>query len=295
MEYGLVLTDRNTVPTNICDIRLTFGNSLIIPGRIVYMHPIQNMAVVQYDSRLIQGTNVRAIEFASAETLTQIQQGSPLYMVCLARNNAIVSRKTSLTNLNPMYLNDDVSTPRFRTFNSENMIVDVPFANTIGGVLIDAREEHKKSKLGPQVVAIWTSWTIPTQNDKTKNFYTAISVELYRPYVACMMDPVRPRLPVTYALDSVEFFPIGLVSARGMGLSEAMITALDQLPQNRSLKTCLSVLKLRKNSEAATKLREGDIVLEVNRVLVCRFSDLMTAVDVHSPSVHMVSCFPPLS
>ena len=59
-ERGLVITDRNTVPVSIGDVRLTFAGTIEIPGKIVYVHPLHNLAVIQYDPKLIGSTAVRA-------------------------------------------------------------------------------------------------------------------------------------------------------------------------------------------------------------------------------------------
>jgi L-threonylcarbamoyladenylate synthase len=48
-ERGLVITDRNTVPVSIGDVRLTFASTLEIPAEVVYVHPLHNLAVVKYD------------------------------------------------------------------------------------------------------------------------------------------------------------------------------------------------------------------------------------------------------
>src|SRR5690606_37394587 len=63
-ERGWVLVDRNTVPVGMGDVQITFAGSAEIPGRVEYVHPLHNLAVVSYDPQLIGATPVRAAEFA---------------------------------------------------------------------------------------------------------------------------------------------------------------------------------------------------------------------------------------
>src|SRR5262249_20310865 len=76
-ERGLVVTDRNTVPLSLGDVRLTFGGSLEIPGKVVYVHPLHNLAVVSYDPTLIGTTPVKSARLNPAP----LQDGAAITVV----------------------------------------------------------------------------------------------------------------------------------------------------------------------------------------------------------------------
>ncbi|MEM7612369.1 MAG: trypsin-like peptidase domain-containing protein, partial [Pseudomonadota bacterium] len=66
-ERGLVLVDRNTVPMAMGDVTVTFAGSLEIPAKVAYVHPLHNLAMVQYDPALIGDTPVSDARFSDAE------------------------------------------------------------------------------------------------------------------------------------------------------------------------------------------------------------------------------------
>ena len=57
---GLVVVDRNTVPVSMGDVRITFAGTLEIPGKVEFVHPLHNLAIVSYDPKLIGATPVKS-------------------------------------------------------------------------------------------------------------------------------------------------------------------------------------------------------------------------------------------
>jgi len=57
-EPPLIICDRDTIPINVGDIFITFANSIIIPGKLLYLHPMYNYAILTYEKRLLGETPV---------------------------------------------------------------------------------------------------------------------------------------------------------------------------------------------------------------------------------------------
>jgi S1-C subfamily serine protease len=52
-EQGLVLVSRALVPYDLCDISLVIADSIYVDAEIVFLHPLQNYAIVKYDTSLV--------------------------------------------------------------------------------------------------------------------------------------------------------------------------------------------------------------------------------------------------
>lgn len=63
-EKGIIAVDRNTVPIALGDVELTFFGSTQITGRVVFVHPRHNVALVQYDPLELQGVPINALELS---------------------------------------------------------------------------------------------------------------------------------------------------------------------------------------------------------------------------------------
>ena len=63
-EWGWVVVDRNTVPETMGDAVLTFNGTLEVTARVAAIHPVHNLAVLQYDPGLLGDTPLKAAAFA---------------------------------------------------------------------------------------------------------------------------------------------------------------------------------------------------------------------------------------
>lgn len=70
-DQGLVVVSRAFVPYDLCDISITIADSIIVDAKILFMHPLQNYAIIQYDPKLVQAP-VKSAKLSSK----MIQQGS---------------------------------------------------------------------------------------------------------------------------------------------------------------------------------------------------------------------------
>ena len=252
-ERGLVVVDRNTVPVSVGDVTVTFAGTVQVPGRVVYVHPLHNYAVVAYDPRLIGTTPVKAAKLAPRE----LAAGEQLWAVGLGADSQMRSRGTQIAGIEPLELPLS-RTMRFRDSNLETVqLVNPP--TEFDGVLAD--------KSG-NVLGTWSSFAYENGREIAQDT-RGVPIDI----VADMIDRVRTQRPL-HSLDA-ELGVLPLASARQIGLSDAWTQRLAQHTPTR--REALTVVRLVGGSDAAARLQQGDLLRAIDGAVVPRFREVERA------------------
>lgn len=253
-DRGLVVVDRNTVPVAMGDVSITFAGSLQINGRVEYIHPLHNLAIVAYDPALIGDTPVRNARF-SDEVL---EPGDDVWVIGLKGDHRLVHQASTVASVDPMVLPLS-RTMRFRDTNLEGIsLVNAP--GDIDGVIVNKRGD---------VVAKWVSFAYESGGESGQ-VNRGLSSELVSEFV----DVVRSGNSV-YSLE-VELGYTPLFAARKLGLDEEWLDKLES--HNPSGRRALSVSRLVAGAPAAKLLVNGDMILAVDGKLVTTFREFERAV-----------------
>jgi pro-apoptotic serine protease NMA111 len=253
-ERGLVVVDRNTVPVAVGDVSITFAGTLEVPGRVVYIHPLHNLAVVAYDSQLIGKTTVKAARLAARD----LAPGENVWVAGFGGDGVLRSRTTAIADIEPLQLPLS-RTMRFRDSNVEGMeLVNPPL--DFDGVLLDK---------SARVVGLWSSFAFESGREIAQD-NRGVAIEL----VAEMLSRVRSGKPL-HSLE-VEFEPQPLSSAREFGLTDEWLAKLAQhAPSEREV---LSAVRMVGGSPAARVFEQGDLVLAIDGEVVTKFREVERAV-----------------
>jgi S1-C subfamily serine protease len=253
-ERGYVVTDRNTVPVPLGDVRLTFAGTIEVPGRVVFVHPLHNLAVVAYDPKLIGTTPVRAATFSTKEFVP----GEEVWAVGLRADQRIAAQESRVSSIDP------VAFPLSRTlaFRESNLEV-VRLINgpaDFDGVLTD--------KSGA-VRAMWSSFAFEAGRELQQQ-NLGVPAEI----VTEMVDLVRSGRPLQSLEAELQVVP--LAAARRFGLDEKWIARVEQhSPARRQV---LGIGRLVAGTPAAKLLQTGDLLLEIDGQVVNRFREVERAV-----------------
>ena len=253
-ERGLVAIDRNTVPIAMGDVRITFAGTVEVPGKVVFIHPLHNLAVVAYDPKSIGATPVRA-----ATLLTrQLGAGDNVWVVGQRADSKILSQRTQISSV------DVVSFPlsrtlRFRDSNLEAVSLINP-PGDYDGVLADEKGN---------VLALWSSFAFETQRE-LEQVNRGMPAEL----VSEMLGVVADGRPL-YSFEA-EFNVQSLAAARALGLPDEWMRRFEEHnPQRRQV---LGIDRLVAGSPAAALLVPGDLLLAIDGKVVNRFREVERAV-----------------
>src|SRR5450631_1732475 len=254
VRRGLVAIDRNTVPLAMGDVRLTFNGTVEVPGKVEFIHPLHNLAIVSYDPKSIGDTPVRAATLVSKDLVP----GEDVWVVGQRSDSKIVSQRTQVASV------DAVAFPLSRTlrFRDSNLEV-VNLVNAPGdmdGVLANDKGE---------VLALWSSFAFETQRD-LEQVNRGVPADLVSEMIKVVEDGRQ-----LYSLEA-EFDVESLANARRLGLPDAWVRRFEEHdPQRRQV---LAIDRLVAGSAAAALLEPGDLLLAVDGKVVNRFREVERAV-----------------
>ena len=253
-ELGLVVVDRNTVPIAMGDVSITFASTLEVPGRVEFIHPLHNLAIVSYDPDLIGDTPVRAAKY-SKEAL---KPGKEVWVVGLQGDHSLVSQGTEIASLDPLSLPLS-RTFRFRDTNVEVLsLVNAP--DNVDGVLAD-----KKG----QVLATWSSFAFEGGREAGQ-LVRGIPIDLVQEMVAAVQQSQD-----LYSLEA-ELSLTPLSNVRNLGLPPEWIGKLES--HNPDRRRALQVVRLTGTAPVARVLRPGDLLLAIDGNVVNSFREVERAV-----------------
>ncbi|KAK4545026.1 hypothetical protein LTR36_003577 [Oleoguttula mirabilis] len=254
-EKGLVVVSRAIVPYDMCDISVTIADSIIVDGKIVFLHPLQNYAIIQYDPSLVQAP-VQSAKLATRP----IKQGEETIFFGFNQNLRPVVAKTSVTDITTVAIPASTSTPRYRAVNLDAITVDTSLSGQCGsGVLVTE---------DGTVQALWLTYL------GERNGHTSKDIEYHlgfaTPALLPVIDEVKSGGKPNLRILNLETQTVQMSQCRIMGVSEHWIERAEREDPERH-----QLFMVRKvDAGNIGGLQEGDIILTLNDQLITRVRDL---------------------
>ncbi|KAK3996179.1 trypsin-like cysteine/serine peptidase domain-containing protein [Cladorrhinum sp. PSN332] len=259
-EKGLVVISRAIVPYDLCDISITIADSIVVEGKVVFLHPLQNYAIIKYDPSLVD-----APVLSAKLSTEEITQGASTYFIGYNRIGRIVHAATTVTESFAVTIPANSGAPRYRAVNFDAITVDTSLSGQCGSGVLVAQDGT--------VQALWLTY-LGERNPSThrdEEYHLGLATPTLLPVVKQIQEGIVPKLRML----SVEFRAIQMSQARLMGVSEEWIQKVSVV--NTAHHQLFMVTKRTFEREETGKdaaLLEGDILLTLEDKMITRISDL---------------------
>lgn len=256
-EKGLVLISRSIVPYDLCDITVTIADTIAVEGKVFFLHPLQNYAIIKYDPALVDAP-VKSARLSNEK----LMQGAKTYFVGHNRIGRVVHAATTVTEVTAVAIPANSGAPRYRAINVDAITIDSQLGSTCNSGVLVAQDGT--------VQALWLSYLGERSHcsQRDEEYYLGLGTSSLLPVLAAIQKGESPSLRIL----SVELRAIQMNQAKVMGVSDAWVDLVTQA--NRSHHQLFMVTKrFFERGEPAVHLVEGDIVLSLNDKICTTISD----------------------
>uniref|UniRef100_L2GG11 Pro-apoptotic serine protease NMA111 n=2 Tax=Colletotrichum fructicola (strain Nara gc5) TaxID=1213859 RepID=L2GG11_COLFN len=257
-EKGLVVISRAIVPYDLCDVTITIADSIIVEGKVVFLHPLQNYAIVQYDPKLVDAP----VQSAKLST-ENISQGASTNFMGYNRIGKIVHASTTVTEVTAVAIPANSGAPRYRAVNVDAITVDTSLSNQCGSGVLVADDGT--------VQALWLTYL--GERSPCSNRDEEYHLGLATPTLLSVVSQIQQGLVPKLRMLSVEFRAIGMAQARVMGVSDEWMTKVTEANKTHHQLFMVSKRTFERDQQSGALL-EGDILLTLNGKVITKVSEL---------------------
>ncbi|CAK7564382.1 MAG: hypothetical protein SEPTF4163_002271 [Sporothrix epigloea] len=261
-DKGLVVISRAIVPYDLCDITITIADSIVVEGKVVFLHPLQNYAIIQYDPSLVDAP-VQSARLSSEE----LSQSAPTNFIGYNRISRVVHAATTVTEVFAVAIPANPGAPRYRAVNVDAITVDTNLSGQCGsGVLVSD---------DGTVRALWLTYLgeRSPSTHRDEEYHLGLATPTLLPVIEQIQRGVVPKLRML----PVEVRAIQMSQARLMGVSEEWIkkVSVANTAQHQLFMVTKRTFERTFGKDNGQKsLKEGDILLTLNDRLITRISEL---------------------
>ena len=259
-EKGLVLVSRAIVPYDLCDLSLTVADSIIVDGKVRFLHPLANYAIIQYDPSLVDAP-VKSAKFATEP----IKQGASTTFFGWNQNLRVAMTPTTVTDITTVAIPSNLAAPRYRAINLDAITVDTSLSGQCASGVLVADDGT--------VEALWLSYLgeRTAHTSKDVEYHLGLATPTLLPVTDQIQKDITPSLRILNA----ETNTISMSQVRIMGVSESWITKVAEANSSRHQLFMVRKIDCAPSSGHDTQsLQEGDIILTLNGKLITRVSEL---------------------
>lgn len=259
-KHGYVLVSRRFVPHDMCDIFVIFAESIDIPGKVVFLHPNQNYAIVKYDPDLILA-DVKTPRFGNVP----LKRGDKINFFGYNYNLRLVSEDDKISAVSSMNIPPAQLSPRYRGVNLEGVIMDSKLCQECDtGIMVDD---------DGTIRAFWLTYLGDTTCDQTADRMYRMGLDVTD--VRSVIDALQQNIiPSSLRMLEAEFAAMTVIQGRTRGVSEEWISKFEKECEDDVKFLQVDRVTAPRLGEEIDALKTGDIVLSLNNKIVKSMRDL---------------------
>ncbi|KAG7921744.1 hypothetical protein KL905_002509 [Ogataea polymorpha] len=250
---GYLLASRYCVPHDLLDVTMTVAESIIVPAKVVFLHPTKGYAILKYDPKLILAP-LQTPQFCEKP----LGRGDKVVFIGHNRAQRVVVDETKVSDIGIIHLPNNVTSPRFKASNFEALLIDSNLGQQCGsGVLCDP---------SGLVRAFWLAFD--ADEDKT------YSMGLDATDVLWELENLKTQQVPELKFIDAEFGNIPIVNARISGVPQEWITKIEEKSADQPRLLSVPKVSISLDNKPSCGLRHGDIVLSANNRVITQFRDI---------------------
>lgn len=259
-ENGYVLVSRRFVPHDVCDIYLIFAESIDIPGKVVFLHPNLNYAIVKYDPSLVKA-DIQSPRFST----TPLKRGDKSFFIGYNYRFRIVTDDvyaSSIVSLNIMANNNS---PRYRGTNLQCILLDSKIAQECDTGMLVSDDGTLR--------AFWLTYLAEQSGGSTSNVMYRMALDVTDVQNVINLLRENKTLQLLRILET-EFCAITVLLARTRGVTQEWIDKFEEESEDQAKFLSVQQVAAPIYPTGQSPLKFGDIVLTVNGKSVTGMKDL---------------------
>ncbi|CDK29684.1 unnamed protein product [Kuraishia capsulata CBS 1993] len=256
---GYLVVSRYAIPHDMVDIHVTIAESIVVPGKVIFLHPSKGYAIVKYDPSLVLAP-VTTPKFSK----TPLLRGDKVIFVGYNMNYRVVTDETKVSDVACLGVPSNPTAPRYRGTNLEGLQIDSNLSSQCGsGVLCDT---------DGTVRALWLTYLGERTGDCDAVYRLGLDITEINPIIEELSNG---RVPDLRMIDA-EFTTISIAVARVRGVPEEWIQKMEEDDSGKDRLQFIMVLRssAQLSGKPSVNLVAGDTVLAINGKRVSRFRDL---------------------
>lgn len=254
---GWVVVPRSVVASMLGDVKITFNNRYEIPGKVEFIHPLHNLALVSYEPTEAGQAKIAQAQFST----NKMKKGDTVVQMGLNYDGNVEYRATEVDTTEEFWLRR-FNVPQFVDKNLQATHFVNP-NTSFDGVLVNSDK---------QIVGLWMIFDASADNGKDQsNSIAGLASE----YVLDVIDSAKNRAPI-YSLD-IDLTMIAPVDATQMGLDTDWLekivpnTSSYQAKKSAEKRSVLAIYNLSNSADSAAFLKRRDLLLAINDIPVSSF------------------------